>query len=69
MPPAAQEGGHVGEEGEGLGLEVELGGFHQDHCVHRKVTEGKTAALKLDTGLKPAVSAWLKSDSASVAVK
>ena len=30
MPPAAQEGGHVGEEGVGLGLEVELG-FHQDH--------------------------------------
>jgi len=31
MPPAAQEGGHVGEEGVELGLEVELGGFHQDH--------------------------------------
>lgn len=67
MPPAAQEGGHVGEEGGGLGLEVELGGFHQDHLVHRKVTEGKTA-LKLDTSLKPAVGAWLKSDSVSVAV-
>ena len=35
VPPAAQKGGHVGEE-RCLGLEVGLGGFHQFHLAHRK---------------------------------
>ena len=56
VPPAAQEGRHDVDDKRCLGLEVELGGFHQVHFAHRKVTEGEDP-YKLHKSLKQTVSA------------